>query len=198
MRIIRASVILGTLLVILGPQLAQADTSVSLAPAPDETKINLKMDNNLIIKDGAVEDIYGMGAGIAPTVSNDQLSDSGSLPAEDQERQSVLARYGSQRSRADLAGKKFPISASAYTAAADECGKGDGVTASGLKVRAGETVACPPQFSFGTKINIEGMGTYTCEDRGGAISGNHFDIYMPTKNQAFSFGRRNLLAEVVI
>jgi len=67
----------------------------------------------------------------------------------------------------------FVANASAYTAAADECGKSDG------------------------KISIEGMGTYVCEDRGGAIKGNHFDIYMPTKSEAFAFGRKNLVAMVV-
>jgi len=41
------------------------------------------------------------------------------------------------------------------------------------------------------------MGTYVCEDRGGAIKGNHFDIYMPTKSEAFAFGRKNLVAMVV-
>lgn len=91
---------------------------------------------------------------------------------------------------------KFLINASAYTAAADECGKSDGITASGVRVMEKRTLACPPQYPFGTKISIESYGTYTCEDRGGAIKGNHFDIYMETKKQAFAFGRRNLLAEV--
>ena len=91
----------------------------------------------------------------------------------------------------------FTINASAYTAAADECGKSDGITASGRKVMEGRTLACPPGYTFGTKIEIDGMGTYVCEDRGGAIKGNHFDIYVETKKQAFAFGRRNLLARVV-
>jgi 3D (Asp-Asp-Asp) domain-containing protein len=92
---------------------------------------------------------------------------------------------------------KFTINASAYTAAADECGKSDGITASGIKVQEKRTLACPPAYPFGAKINIEGFGTFTCEDRGGAIKGNRFDIYMQTKKQAFEFGRRHLLAEVV-
>lgn len=92
---------------------------------------------------------------------------------------------------------KFIINASAYTAAADECGKSDGVTASGLKVTERRTLACPPNFPFGTKIHIETMGDYTCEDRGGAIKDNHFDIYMQTKTEAFAFGRRQLTAEVI-
>ncbi len=93
--------------------------------------------------------------------------------------------------------KKFTINASAYTAAADECGKSDGITASGKKVRENHTLACPRGYAFGTKIHIEGMGTYVCEDRGGAIKGNKFDIYMKTKAEAFAFGRRNLVAYVI-
>lgn len=91
---------------------------------------------------------------------------------------------------------KFTINASAYTAAADECGKNDGITASGLKVKEGRTLACPASFPFGTKIAITGMGTLRCEDRGGAIKGNHFDIYMVTKKDAFAFGRQHLEAEI--
>lgn len=92
---------------------------------------------------------------------------------------------------------RFTINASAYTAAADECGKSDGITSSGLNVKENRTLACPPQYPFGAKIQIEGYGTFVCEDRGGAIKGNHFDIYMKTKKEAFAFGRRNLEAEVV-
>lgn len=91
----------------------------------------------------------------------------------------------------------FVVNASAYTAAADECGKSDGITASGTKVQENRTLACPKAYKFGTKIEIDGMGTFVCEDRGGAIKDNHFDIYMPTKAEAFAFGRRNLIAMVI-
>lgn len=97
----------------------------------------------------------------------------------------------------NLPKEKFAINASAYTAAADECGKSDGITASGLKVAQKRTLACPPSFPFGAKIAIEGMGEFRCEDRGGAIKGNKVDIYMETKKEAFAFGRRNLVAEVI-
>ncbi len=92
---------------------------------------------------------------------------------------------------------KFVANVSAYTAAADECGKSDGITASGARVRANHTLACPPSYPFGTRIKIDGMGVYTCEDRGGAIKGNRFDIYMKTKREAFAFGRRHLTAQVL-
>lgn len=94
-------------------------------------------------------------------------------------------------------GKKFTVNASAYTAAADECGKSDGITASGLKVAENRTLACPKEFPFGAKIRIAGMGEYRCEDRGGAIKGNKVDIYMETKQEAFAFGRQHLEAEIV-
>jgi len=94
--------------------------------------------------------------------------------------------------------EKFTINTSAYTAAADECGKSDGITASGNKVTKNRTLACPRNYKFGTEIYIEGMGTYICEDRGGAIKGNRFDIYMETKTEAFAFGRKELTAYVVI
>ncbi len=94
-------------------------------------------------------------------------------------------------------GKRFTINASAYTAAADECGKNDGITASGLMVTENRTLACPPNYPFGAKIAIEGMGEFRCEDRGGAIKGNKFDIYMETKSEAFAFGRQHLEAEII-
>jgi 3D (Asp-Asp-Asp) domain-containing protein len=92
---------------------------------------------------------------------------------------------------------KFVVNASAYTASADECGNDKGITASGLLVKKNQTLACPPEFPFGVKIAIEGVGTLRCEDRGGAIKGNHVDIYVETKTEAFAFGRRNLVAEVM-
>jgi 3D (Asp-Asp-Asp) domain-containing protein len=98
---------------------------------------------------------------------------------------------------ANLPAGEFTINASAYTASADECGNSKGITASGIKVKENRTIACPPQFPFGAKIKIADMGTYVCEDRGGAIKGNHIDIYVETKTEAFAFGRQNLVAMVV-
>lgn len=111
----------------------------------------------------------------------------------------MLARWKEKQAHLwkSLPTEPFIINASAYTAAADECGKSDGITASGIKVEEERTLACPPAFPFGTKIAIEGMGEYRCEDRGGAIKGNHVDIYMETKAEAFAFGRRNLTAQVI-
>ncbi|HOX10820.1 MAG TPA: 3D domain-containing protein [Candidatus Moranbacteria bacterium] len=118
---------------------------------------------------------------------------------EEIKNEAILAKWKQKQEARwkNLPKGQFVINASAYTASADECGNDKGITASGIKVQEKRTIACPPEFPFGVKISIEGLGVYTCEDRGGAIKGNHIDIYVLTKKEAFSFGRQNLMAEIV-
>ncbi len=161
----------------------------------DETKINFEIQDNKVLVKGV---FYRSSAVIAKVPYNFP----GYEPiksASELKREGVLAKWKAKQLSKweNLPEGKFTINASAYTAAADECGWNTGITASGLKVEENRTIACPPEYPFGAKIKIEGYGTFVCEDRGGAIKGNHFDIYMQTKTQAFAFGRRNLTAEVV-
>jgi 3D (Asp-Asp-Asp) domain-containing protein len=153
-----------------------------------ELSTNIKTEN---YSKNNLEDYHGNY--IAYILENESYSSAPEDLARDQklaERKARVINYEAPRGT-------ITINASAYTAAADECGKSDGITASGLKVKEQRTLACPPQYPFGTKVKIEGMGVYTCEDRGGAIKGNRFDIYMETKTEAFQFGRRHLLAEIL-
>lgn len=53
-------------------------------------------------------------------------------------------------------------------------------------MKAGETIACPPELPFGTRVYIEGLGEIAgygdervCADRGGRIKGARIDVYMP-------------------
>jgi 3D (Asp-Asp-Asp) domain-containing protein len=193
MRIISAFTALRIILaIILLPNVFLADVALG----SNETQTNFKTQYSLLINRGII------GSGNDIVLANSPLNFEGfsqQKTAEELEREKVLAKYEARRKAAAylLPQGKFTINASAYTAAADECGKSDGITASGLKVKTRETIACPSHFPFGTKLAIEGMGTYVCQDRGGAIKGNHIDIYMETKSEAFAFGRRNLLAQVV-
>lgn len=158
-----------------------------------DTKTEFVIEENIKIEDGKIvnknlENIPYKNDDYVPVKSEEELKRDEAL-AKWQERQKYLS--------GNLPSGKFAGNFSAYTAAADECGKSDGITASGLRVKENKTLACPQQYPFGTKVKISGMGTYICEDRGGAIKGNKFDIYMETKKQAFAFGRRHLEAEVV-
>lgn len=192
MRIIRILVAPALLIMMLVPQITFAQTAEE--ENSNETKINFKIEENLTVDNGVIRNKFAM-------LENTPYAYEGYVPVKtvhELKRDAVLAKFEEKRKDASYPKGKFTINASAYTAAADECGKNDGITASGLKVKEGETIACPPHLPFGTKLSIEGMGTYICEDRGGAIKGNHVDIYMETKKDAFAFGRRNLLAEVVM
>lgn len=181
MRIIRSLVILRVFLaLILTPIALAAETGT------DETNINLKP-------------IFAYDKSLS-LISAYEVKTAEKAPVEMSIRDLTLARWKTKQAHLweNLPKGPFTINASAYTAAADECGKSDGITASGVKVQEKRTLACPPQFPFGTQIKIDGYGTYVCEDRGGAIKGNHIDIYVETKNEAFAFGRRNLVAEVIL
>lgn len=80
-----------------------------------------------------------------------------------------------------------------YSSTPDQTWGNPFITASGTRVHKG-TMACPPQYPFGTKIRIDNMGTYICEDRGGAIKGNHFDIWFESRIEALQWGKRNVVA----
>ncbi len=51
------------------------------------------------------------------------------------------------------------------------------VTASGRGVFFGE-LAAPTFIPFGARVTIPGLGVFTALDRGGAVQGNHLDIWV--------------------
>lgn len=72
-----------------------------------------------------------------------------------------------------------------------------GITASGTHVSEGRTIACPRQYPFGTKIELEGLGVRVCEDRGGAISGNNLDVFVNSESEAMRLGRMSVKGRVI-
>lgn len=66
---------------------------------------------------------------------------------------------------------------------------GDSTTASGRTPRVNHTIAADtsilPMYS---KVYIEGWGTYTVEDRGGAIKGKRIDIFVSSNKEAYRLG----------
>ena len=99
--------------------------------------------------------------------------------------------------------KKLTMNVTAYTAGYESTGKTPshpayGITTSGTTVKEGRTVACPPNYPFGTKLFIPEMNnTYICEDRGSAIKNDKLDIYMKKVKDARTFGRRNLEVHII-
>ena len=81
-----------------------------------------------------------------------------------------------------------------------------GSTATGTTPRLG--VAASKPAWFGKKVNVywnDGgkpgnlIGTYTVEDTGGAPirNGSVIDVWLPTEDECFQFGRRCVLVEVI-
>lgn len=79
----------------------------------------------------------------------------------------------------------------AYTASSDETDASPLVMASGKMVYIG-AMACPRSIEIGTRIEVRGLGVYTCEDRMAERLDGNFDIFMVTKSEAFKFGRKTL------
>src|SRR3990172_12843291 len=132
MRIIRNLVMLLALSIILSPTNSLAAQEIS-----NETQINLKIQENARLFNKLLAFSQPSRAQLAlyrfqeikPVKTQEEM-----------ERDVKLARFKNKLDAADLPKGKFAINASAYTAAADECGKSDGITASGVRVKENRTL----------------------------------------------------------
>lgn len=89
--------------------------------------------------------------------------------------------------------ESYIMETTAYNATVEQCGKADGITASGTYVTEGRTVACN-DFPFGTKLLI-GENVYVVEDRCGYD--NVVDIYFDDHRDAMNWGRKTMEVTVV-
>ena len=89
----------------------------------------------------------------------------------------------------------FLVLCTAYSASLDECGKTDGITASGIRAVEGETIAAD-DLPFGTKVEIMGK-IYTVHDRFGGGYKNRVDIFKESKEDCIRFGRQYAFARIV-
>ncbi len=65
-----------------------------------------------------------------------------------------------------------------------------GMTASGTMARKGTIAADPKRYPFGTIMYVDGYGYGRVEDVGGAIKGEHIDLYFYTHDEARRWGRQ--------
>lgn len=65
-----------------------------------------------------------------------------------------------------------------------------GITASGARARVGTIAADTSRYPFGTIMYVPGYGYGRVEDRGGAIKGEHIDLYFRSHRQALRWGRQ--------
>ncbi|GMW03266.1 MAG: hypothetical protein AMXMBFR84_44000 [Candidatus Hydrogenedentota bacterium] len=66
-----------------------------------------------------------------------------------------------------------------------------GQTASGVKAKPG-TVAADKRYPFGTIMDIPGYGRGIVQDRGGAIQGDHIDVFFKNHGDALRWGKQTI------
>ncbi len=103
--------------------------------------------------------------------------------------ESVISTAPQQRSQ----WQTVRMRVTAYCACRRCCGKfADGITASGHKIRRGDTfAAADKRYSFGTEMVVAGYNKgkpIKVLDRGGAIRGNKLDLFFPTHKKARKWG----------
>lgn len=90
-------------------------------------------------------------------------------------------------------GKTMTVEATAYTAYCNGC---SGVTYTGIDLRANpnqKVIAVDPNvIPLGSKVYVEGYGEAVAGDIGGAIKGNRIDVFIPSKSDAYKWGRRTV------
>jgi uncharacterized protein YabE (DUF348 family) len=101
-------------------------------------------------------------------------------------------------SRGSESGKEIYVTSTAYTASCSGC---SGTTATGINLHANpnaKVVAVDPSvIPLGTKVYVEGYGYAVAADTGGAIKGNKIDVFFPSKQSAYQWGRRTVKITVL-
>jgi len=71
-----------------------------------------------------------------------------------------------------------------------------GLTSTGKTAQRGTIAADPTRYPYGTIMQIEGYGRGVVEDCGGAIKGDHIDIFFETHREALEWGRKRIPVKV--
>ncbi|MBM4765324.1 G5 and 3D domain-containing protein [Bacillus sp. B15-48] len=94
--------------------------------------------------------------------------------------------------------KEFYVSATAYTAGCNGC---SGITATGINLKANpnaKVIAVDPNvIPLGTRVYVEGYGHAIAGDTGSAIKGNKIDVFLPSKSDAYRWGRKNVKIQIL-
>jgi len=93
---------------------------------------------------------------------------------------------------------KLKITVTGYSSSPDETDSDPHITASGKWVRDG--IVATNLLPFGTKVRIPeefGDKVFVVEDRMHSRFSNRIDVWFPSKNEARSFGKKNLEVEIL-
>src|SRR5699024_5495130 len=90
-------------------------------------------------------------------------------------------------------GETMSVTATAYTASCEGC---SGVTYTGIDLNNdpnAKVIAVDPNvIPLGSRVYVEGYGEAIAGDIGGDIKGNRIDLHVPTKDEAYNWGVREV------
>ncbi|MGM8365526.1 ubiquitin-like domain-containing protein [Virgibacillus sp. W0181] len=113
-------------------------------------------------------------------------------------KKSESGSNSSKSSGSNASGKELSMTASAYTAKCSGC---SGYTSTGINLNANpnmKVIAVDPNvIPLGSKVWVEGYGTAIAADTGGSIKGKRIDAHFPTKQAAYSFGRKQVKVKIL-
>lgn len=89
------------------------------------------------------------------------------------------------------------MTVTAYTSTDADCGKHDGITATGVKAYPGTLAADWGQYPPGTRMEVPGYGMGIVADRGGGIHNDRLDVWCRDEMTARKFGRQRLKVRVI-
>jgi len=132
----------------------------------------------------------------APTTKESVPAAKESAPAT---KESAPTTKESESKTNDSAGLKvITMEASAYTASCKGC---TGITATGINLKENPNTKVisvdPSVIPLGSKVNVEGYGVAIAGDTGGAIKGNRIDVFIPNKQDAINFGRKQVKVTIL-
>ncbi|WP_026907809.1 3D domain-containing protein [Paucisalibacillus globulus] len=113
-------------------------------------------------------------------------------------KSSTMTKEVQQEKEEQPEGKTLTVTATAYTAECDGC---SGITYTGINLnedRNAKVIAVDPTvIPLGSKVYVEGYGYAIAGDIGSAIKGNRIDIHVPTKEEAFNWGVREVKVTII-
>ncbi|WP_010651286.1 3D domain-containing protein [Oceanobacillus massiliensis] len=134
----------------------------------------------------AEESISGKESDEQETATDSTQKVEANARSEDQEKDQEKTIEQSKR-------KTISVESTAYTAGCSGC---SGITATGINLNNNpyeKVIAVDPNvIPLGTKVYVEGYGYAVAGDTGGAIKGYKIDVHLPTKSEAYSWGRRTV------
>lgn len=130
-------------------------------------------------------------------------------PATEKSKESVAAAQSTEKPKesatpaqatpaSNTDSKEIVVEATAYTASCEGC---SGITSTGINLKENPNTKVisvdPSVIPLGSKVHVEGYGEAIAGDTGGAIKGKKIDVFIPSKQDAINFGRKQVKVTIL-